>query len=97
MVDIYPPLPPRPFIPAGVKGSLNSQFLFLGLLETLVRALAIRICVLRWVAAAVVVNGLGLCAAFGSPFLCLLSFGEAKESSSANRPKPVFKKTLSNN
>ena len=23
---IYPPLPPRPFTPAGVKGSLNSQF-----------------------------------------------------------------------
>ncbi len=60
MVDIYPPLPPRPFTPAGVTGSLNSQFLFLGLLETLVRDLAIRICVLRGVAAAVVVNGLGL-------------------------------------
>ena len=60
MVDISPPLPPRPFTPAGVKGSLNSQFLFLGLLETLVRELAIRICVMRWVAAAVVVSGLGL-------------------------------------
>jgi hypothetical protein len=57
---VYPPLPPRPFTPAGVKGSLNSQFDFLGLLEILVRALAIRICVPRWVGAAVVVNGLGL-------------------------------------
>jgi hypothetical protein len=55
-----PRFPPRPFTPAGVKGSLNSPFLFFGLLETLVRALAIRICVLRWVGAAVVVNGLGL-------------------------------------
>jgi len=60
MVDVYPPLPPRPFTPAGVKGSLNSQFDFLGLLETLVRALAIRFCVLRWVAAAAVVHGSGL-------------------------------------
>jgi hypothetical protein len=25
MVDVYPPLPPRPFTPAGVKGSLNSR------------------------------------------------------------------------
>jgi len=29
--------------------------------------------------------------AFGSPFLWLLSFGEAKESNSAYRPKPVFR------
>ncbi len=29
--------------------------------------------------------------AIGSPFLCLLSFGQSKGSSSANRPKPVFK------
>ena len=26
----YPPLPPRPFTPAGVKGSLNTQFGFFG-------------------------------------------------------------------
>jgi len=25
---VYPPLPPRPFTPAGVKGSLNSQFAY---------------------------------------------------------------------
>jgi len=31
MVDVCPPLPPRPFTPAGVKGSLNSQFGFLDL------------------------------------------------------------------
>jgi len=30
MVDVSPPLPPRPFTPAGVKGSLNSQFGFFG-------------------------------------------------------------------
>jgi hypothetical protein len=30
-VGFFPPLPPRPFTPAGVKGSLNSQFGFLGL------------------------------------------------------------------
>jgi hypothetical protein len=33
--------------------------------------------------------------AIGSPFLCLLSFGEAKESNSASRPKPVFEPNLS--
>ena len=27
---VYPPLPPRPFTPAGVKGSLNTQFGFFG-------------------------------------------------------------------
>ncbi len=27
----FPPLPPRPFTPAGVKGSLNTQFGFFGL------------------------------------------------------------------
>ena len=30
MFDVYPPLPPRPFPPAGVKGSLNSPFGFFG-------------------------------------------------------------------
>ena len=27
---VYPPLPTRPFTPAGVKGSLNTQFCFFG-------------------------------------------------------------------
>ena len=27
---VCPPLPPRPFTPAGVKGSLNTQFGFFG-------------------------------------------------------------------
>ena len=30
-LSFYPPLPPRPFTPAGVKGSLNSQFGFFAL------------------------------------------------------------------
>ena len=29
-ICFYPPLPPRPFTPAGVKGSLNTQFGFFG-------------------------------------------------------------------
>ena len=52
-----PPLPPRPFTPAGVKGSLNSQFVFLGRMPVLVREVAGRVCWPRLVNVAVVVNG----------------------------------------
>jgi hypothetical protein len=88
MVDISPPLPPRPFTPAGVKGSLNSQFLFFGP----VRDFGARACDTDLRAE---MGGRGSRSQWLGAWL--LSFGEAKESSSANRPKPVFKKTLSNN
>jgi len=87
MVDVYPPLPPRPFTPAGVKGSLNSPFLFLGLLEILVPELAIRICVLRLVGAAVVVNGLGL------GYFLLAKLKKVARSTGRN----LYSKTLSKN
>ena len=52
-----PPLPPRPFTPAGVKGSLNSQFVFLGRMPVLVREVEGRVGWPRLVNVAVVVNG----------------------------------------
>ena len=58
-----PPLPPRPFTPAGVKGSLNSQFCFLGRIGVLLREVAMRVCLHRLGNGAVVVNGAALGAA----------------------------------
>jgi hypothetical protein len=53
-----PRFPPRPFTPAGVKGSLNSQFDFLYRKGALVREVAVQVCSPRLVNQAVVVNGL---------------------------------------
>jgi len=56
-VTNLPPASPRPFTPAGVKGSLNTNLFFLGRREVLIRGVALRIC---WPAlgnVAVVVKG----------------------------------------
>ena len=57
----HPPLPPRPFTPAGVKGSLNTQFGCFGAGEVFLKLdAAVPVCLPRLVNDAVVVNGLGL-------------------------------------
>ena len=54
-----PPASTRPFTPAGVKGSWDTQFGFLGRIGVLVRELAVRVCLSRLGNVAVVVNGWG--------------------------------------
>ena len=70
----FAPRFPRPFTPAGVKGSLNSQFGFLGRIGVLTRKVAMRVCLRRLVNVAVVVDGcvFGAAAAVGKAVVCLL-------------------------